>query len=165
MNGAALRAAGFTKQTPDPVGSIIQRDSKGNPTGALIANPNAMLLYSTLAKGPRLDFDDQMNSTRHFMRELNRFGITSVIDAGGGFQNYPDDYEVINALAKLEQLTVRISYNLFTQKPQQERADFARWATMTAPGNGDDFLRVNGAGEMIVFSAADFEDFWFPARS
>ena len=36
---------------------------------------------------------DQMNSTRHFMRELNRFGITSVIDAGGGFQNYPDDYE------------------------------------------------------------------------
>lgn len=162
LNGAALRAAGFTKQTPDPVGSLIQRDSKGNPTGALIANPNAMLLYSTLAKGPRLDFDDQMNSTRHFMRELNRFGITSVIDAGGGFQNYPDDYEVINALAKLEQLTVRISYNLFTQKPQQERADFARWATMTAPGNGDDFLRVNGAGEMIVFSAADFEDFLVP---
>ena len=33
-----------------------------------------------------------MNSTRHFMRELNRFGITSAIDAGGGFQNYPDDY-------------------------------------------------------------------------
>ena len=26
------------------------------------------------------------------MRELNRLGVTGVIDAGGGFQNYPDDY-------------------------------------------------------------------------
>ena len=39
-----------------------------------------------------------MNSTRHFMRELNRLGVTSVIDAGGGFQNYPDDYRVIEEL-------------------------------------------------------------------
>jgi len=30
---------------------------------------------------------------------------------------------------------------------------------MTKPGAGDDFYRVNGAGEMLVFSAADFEDF------
>ena len=32
------------------------------------------------------------------MRELNRFGLTSVIDAGGGFQNYPEDYAVIEEL-------------------------------------------------------------------
>jgi len=34
--------------------------------------------------------------------------------------------------------------------------------TMTKPGAGDDFYRVNGAGEMLVFSAADFEDFLQP---
>ena len=73
----------------------IQRDRHGNPTGLLIAKPNAMILYATLAKGPKLSHEDQMNSTRLFMRELNRFGITSVVDAGGGFQNYPDDYEVV----------------------------------------------------------------------
>lgn len=49
------------------------------------------------------------------MKELNRFGITSVIDAGGGFQNFPDDYQVVNELNQKKQLTVRIAYNLFTQ--------------------------------------------------
>jgi predicted amidohydrolase YtcJ len=33
---------------------------------------------------------------------------------------------------------------------------------MTKHGAGDDFYRVNGAGEMLVFSAADFEDFLVP---
>lgn len=159
LNGAALRAVGYTKDTPEPPGGEIQRDRHGNPTGLLIARPNALILYATLAKGPKLSFEDQSNSTRHFMRELNRLGITSVIDAGGGFQNYPGDYEVIEDLAKKGQLTVRIAYNLFTQHPKQELEDFSGWIRMTKPGAGDDFYRMNGAGEMLVFSAADFEDF------
>lgn len=159
LNGAALRAVGYTKDTPDPPGGEMQRDKNGNPTGLIIARPNAMILYSTLAKGPRLSYDDQVNSTKHFMRELNRLGITSVIDAGGGFQNYPEDYAVASELAKRGELTVRIAYNLFTQHPKKEYDDFASWIKMTCPGAGDDWFRVNGAGEMLVFSAADFEDF------
>ena len=162
LNGAALRAVGYTKDTPAPVGGEIQRDKQGNPTGLLIARPNASILYSTLAKGPKLSQEDQMNSTRHFMRELNRFGVTSAIDAGGGFQNYPDDYAVIDELHKRGELTVRLSYNLFTQKPKGELADFTQWTKLTKPGSGDDFYRVNGAGEMLVYSAADFEDFLEP---
>lgn len=162
LNKAALRAVGYTKETPNPPGGEIQRDHGGNPTGLLLARPNANLLYATLAKGPKLPVEHQMNSTRHFMRELNRLGVTSVIDAGGGFQNYPDDYVVINELHRRGELTLRIAYNLFTQKPKEERADFARWIGMTSPGKGDDFLRCNGAGEMLVFSAADFEDFLEP---
>ena len=162
LNGAALRAVGYTKDTPDPPGGEIQRDKHGNPTGLLIARPNAMILYATLAKGPKLSHQDQMNSTRQFMRELNRFGITSVIDAGGGFQNYPDDYGVIDELHSRGELTIRFAYNLFTQKPKEELADFQRWTNMTKPGEGDDFYRVNGGGEMLVFSAADFEDFLWP---
>ncbi len=162
LNKAALRACGYTKDTPNPPGGDIQRDPKGNPTGLLIARPNATILYATLAKGPKLPPEHQMNSTRHFMRELNRLGLTSVIDAGGGFQNYPEDYAVIDALHKRGELTLRIAYNLFTQKPKQEKEDFARWIKTTGPGNGDDFFRCNGAGEMLVFSAADFEDFLEP---
>jgi predicted amidohydrolase YtcJ len=162
LNGAALRAVGYTKDTPAPIGGDIQRDKQGHPTGLLIARPNAMILYSTLAKGPKLSRADQMNSTRHFMRELNRFGVTSAIDAGGGFQNYPDDYEVIDELHKRREMTVRLAYNLFTQKPKGELADFRQWTQMTKPGAGDDFYRVNGAGEMLVYSAADFEDFLEP---
>jgi predicted amidohydrolase YtcJ len=162
LNGAALRAVGYTKTTPEPPGGEIQRDKQGNPTGLLVARPNAMILYSTLAKGPKLSPEDQTNSSRLFMRELNRFGVTSVIDAGGGFQNYPDDYEIVNELHKRNELTVRFAYNLFTQKPKQELSDFQRWTGMTKPGEGDDFYRMNGAGEMLVFSAADFEDFLQP---
>ncbi|BBB63449.1 hypothetical protein UNDKW_5176 [Undibacterium sp. KW1] len=91
LNGAALRAVGYTKDTPNPPGGEIERDKQGNLTGLLLAKPNAMILYATLSKGPKLDADAQEISTRLFMRELIRLGITSVIDAGGGFQNYPDD--------------------------------------------------------------------------
>jgi predicted amidohydrolase YtcJ len=162
LNGAALRAVGYTKDTPAPIGGEIQRDKQGNPTGLLIARPNASILYSTLDKGPKLSREDRINSTRLFMRELNRFGLTSAIDAGGGFQNYPEDYEVINELHKHGELTVRLAYNLFTQRPKQELSDFQQWTRMTRYGAGDDFYRVNGAGEMLVYSAADFEDFLEP---
>ncbi|WP_414158423.1 amidohydrolase [Pseudomonas sp. BNK-45] len=162
LNRAALRVVGYDRNTPNPPGGEIVRDGNGNPTGMLIARPNAMILYATLAKGPKLPLEYQVNSTRQFMRELNRLGVTSAIDAGGGFQNYPDDYQVINQLAAEQQLTVRIAYNLFTQKPKEELADFKHWTSSVTYGQGDDFLRHNGAGEMLVFSAADFEDFLEP---
>jgi predicted amidohydrolase YtcJ len=162
LNRAALRAVGYTRDTPEPPGGTIERDANGEPTGLLLARPNALILYATLAKGPRLPFDWQVNSTRHFMRELNRLAVTSAIDAGGGYQNYPEDYQVIEHLAAQGQLTLRIAYNLFTQKPKEELADFRRWSGMVAPGQGSDMYRHNGAGEMLVFSAADFEDFREP---
>ena len=95
LNAAALRAVGFTRDTPNPPGGVIYKDRYGNPSGLLLAEPSALILYSTLAKGPVLPFEDQLNSSRHFQRELNRLGVTSAIDAGGGGQNYPDDYMVI----------------------------------------------------------------------
>lgn len=162
LNAAALRAVGYTRETPEPPGGEILRDGKGDPTGLLLARPNATILYSTLAKGPKLPFDYQLNSTRHFMRDLNRLGVTSVIDAGGGFQNYPEDYEVIQRLADEGQLTVRLAYNLFTQKPKEEKQDFLNWTRSTTYKQGDDYFRHNGAGEMLVYSAADFEDFREP---
>ncbi len=162
LNEAALRACGYTKDTPNPPGGEIQRDKSGNPTGLLIARPNALILYASLAKGPKLPPEHQANSSRLFMRELNRLGVTSVIDAGGGFQNYPEDYQIIEELHRKGEMTVRVAYNLFTQRPKQEFDDFSKWIKMTQPGAGDDFCRMNGAGEMLVFSAADFEDFLEP---
>lgn len=162
LNAAALRVVGYTKDTPNPPGGEIERDAAGNPTGLLLAQPNATILYATLAKGPKLPPDYQKNSTRHFMREVNRLGVTGVIDAGGGFQNYPEDYGIIEELHRDGELTVRIAYNLFTQKPREEMADFSGWAKQVSPGQGDDLYRANGAGEMLVYSAADFEDFRQP---
>lgn len=162
LNAAALRAVGYTRDTPEPPGGTIERDKAGNPTGMLLAKPNAAILYATLAKGPKLPFDYQLNSTRHFMRELNRLGVTGAIDAGGGFQSYPEDYAVIQKLSDDGQLTIRLAYNLFTQKPKAEKEDFLNWTKTSTYKQGDDYFRHNGAGEMLVFSAADFEDFQQP---
>ena len=162
LNGAALRAVGYTRDTPEPPGGQIQRDAAGNPMGLLLAKPNAGILYTTLAKGPKLPFEYQVNSTRHFMRELNRLGVTGAIDAGGGFQSFPEDYAVIQKLADDNLLTIRLAYNLFTQKPKAEKQDFLNWTRTSAYKQGDDYFRHNGAGEMLVFSAADFEDFREP---
>jgi predicted amidohydrolase YtcJ len=162
LNAAALRAVGYTKDTPEPPGGEIVRDGKGNPTGLLVARPNALILYTMLALGPKLPFDYQLNSTRHFMRELDRLGLTGAIDAGGGYQNYPEDYAVIQKLADEGQLTVRLAYNVMPQKPKGEKADFLTWAKTSKYKQGNDYFRHNGGGELLVFSAVDFEDFRQP---
>jgi len=162
LNRAALRAVGYTRDTPNPGGGEIVRDRDGNPTGLLLAAPGAPLLYSTLAKGPVLGAEQKLESTRQFMRELNRFGLTSAIDAAGGFQDFPEDYGTIMELATRKQLTIRIAYHLFPQTAGQELDDLRRWISMVKPGDGDEWLRANGAGENLVWSPADFENFAEP---
>ncbi|WP_404870775.1 amidohydrolase [Kitasatospora griseola] len=162
LNKAALRAAGFTRDTPDPAGGQIVRGHDGEPTGLLIAAPGALLLYSTLAKAPVLDEADKVDSTRHFLRELNRFGLTSAIDAAGGFQSFPENYGTVMELARRGELTLRIAYHLFPQTAGQELDDLKRWIDTVRPGEGDEWLRLNGAGENLTWAAADFENFTEP---
>jgi predicted amidohydrolase YtcJ len=100
LNRAAVAALGYTKDTPDPPGGQIVRDHAGNPTGVLLAAPAPFILYGALGRLPVLDPDEQLSSTRHFLRELNRFGITSAIDAAGGSQQFPDNYAAVMQLAE-----------------------------------------------------------------
>ena len=162
LNRAAIEAVGFTKDSVDPPGGQIVRGHDGTPTGLLLAAPAAGILYSTLAKGPVLGADDQLESTRHFLRELNRFGLTSAIDAGGGFQSFPENYGAVMELAKRGELTLRIAYHLFPQIAGQELEDLKRFTEMVKPREGNEWLRVNGAGENLAWSPADFENFAQP---
>ncbi|WP_042414911.1 amidohydrolase [Streptacidiphilus anmyonensis] len=162
LNRAALRAAGITRDTPDPVGGRIVRGHDGEPTGMLLASPGALLLYSTLAKAPVLDPHGQRESTRQFLLELNRFGLTSLIDAAGGFQAFPSGYQAVTDLHDAGELTVRIAYHLFPQTLGQEVEDLRRWIGMVRPQDGDAWLRLNGAGENLTWAAADFENFAQP---
>jgi predicted amidohydrolase YtcJ len=162
MNRAAVQAAGFTRETLDPRGGQIVRGRDGEPNGVLLAAPSALILYSTLAKAPTLDESDKRTSTRHFLRELNRFGLTSAVDAAGGFQNFPDNYATVVDLARSGELSLRIAYHLFPQTAGQELADLKRWTEMVKPGDGDEWLRLNGAGENLTWAAADFENFSEP---
>ena len=162
LNRAALRAAGYTRGTAEVPGGQIVRDYSGEPTGLLLAAPAANLLYATIGKAPVLSEEGQLESTRHFLHELNRFGLTSVIDAAGGFQSFPEHYAAVMRLAEHGELSVRLAYHLFPQVPGQELDDIRRWIASVRPGDGDDWLRLNGAGESLVASAVDFETFAEP---
>lgn len=167
LNKAGLEALKIDSNTPNPNAGLIEKDPNGNPTGLLVAEPNAFILYSTLAKLPELTQEEKFNSTKQFMTEMNRLGVTAIMDAGGGFQNFPDDYGVTNGLCKNSDLTVRMPYYLFAQKAGTELNDYTKWMQTVEIGEGcdDDHhsdkveYHVQGAGENLVMSAGDFENF------
>jgi predicted amidohydrolase YtcJ len=168
LNKAGLQKLSVNSETPNPSGGLIQKDNDGNPTGLLVAEPNAYILYSTLAKLPELSPAEKINSTLQYMTELNRLGITAAMDAGGGFQNFPDDYSITDSLNKLGQITVRLPHFLFAQKKGTELSDYTKWTGMVEIGrhnangiNNVDY-HVQGGGENLVADAADFENFLFP---
>lgn len=166
LNKKGIDTLGYNADTKFKDG-VVELGADGKPTGKLIAKPNAMILYTTLAKTGALPRDQQLNSTQQYYTELNRLGLTSAIDAGGGGQAYPDDYAVSLELAKNGKLTVRTSYYLFAQKPGKELEDYQRWLTQTHPDKNDHLFYANGyntegGGENLVWSAADFENFLEP---
>ncbi|WP_421981098.1 amidohydrolase [Roseibium sp.] len=163
LNKAALRALGIDSHYYEPfVSGRLERDDNGNPTGLALARPNAQPLYALLDMAPKLDFEQQILSTKHYFRALNGLGLTSALDCAGGFLNYPDDYGVITELNRRGEQTVRIGYQLFAQRPLFELDDFKRWHDMVKPDQGNSYLKCVGAGEMLVASAYDFEDFSYP---
>lgn len=168
LNKAGLEKLGITGETPNPPGGLIEKDILGNPTGLLVAEPNAFILYSTLAKLPELSNEEKVNSTIQYMTELNRLGVTAVMDAGGGFQNFPEDYTITEALNVQGKITVRLPHFLFAQKKGTELNDYVKWTQLVDIGRqqkndiNDVDYRVEGGGENLVGDAADFENFLFP---
>jgi len=168
LNKAGVKALDLKSETPDPQGGLIERDSQGVPTGYLVAEPNAFVLYSTLARLPGLTQDEQVNSTLQFMTELNRLGVTAVMDAGGGFQNFPDDYRITDELNKQGKITLRLPYFLFAQKKGTELQDYKKWAGMVHIDEHTNHIGLNaidyfveGGGENLVADGADFENFLY----
>ncbi|QNK01153.1 amidohydrolase [Dyella telluris] len=159
LNAAALAACGYDAQTADPPGGHVEWDDSGHPTGLLTATPATTIFQQALAHAPRLPYEYQINSTRHCMRELNRLGITSVIDAGAPHLRYPEDYRAIEELAQHHLLTVRLAYHLAAQTPGGEIADYLHWSTINRYGDGDELFRFNGAGDVLVHAARDYANF------
>ena len=168
LNKAGLKKLNINADTPNPAGGLVEKDNEGNPTGLLVAEPNAFVLYSTLAKLPELTTEEKINSTLQYVTELNRLGVTAVMDAGGGFQNFPDDYGITDSLNKLGKITVRLPYFLFAQKKGSELDDFTKWTGMVQiDDHGHNAINevdyyVRGGGENLVADAGDFENFLFP---
>lgn len=167
LNKAGMEKLGIDKNSEAPWGSEYARDEKGIPTGLLIADPNPMILYKTIAGLPHMTTEQQVNSTKYFYRRLASLGLTSAIDAGGGGHDFPENYQATEILAKNGELPLRIAYYLFPQKPGKELDDFEQWIASNTSGQNGDRLRPNGytlegGGEFLVWSAGDYENFMSP---
>jgi predicted amidohydrolase YtcJ len=166
VNKKGLEVLGYNKSTQFD-GSLVELGQDGNPTGMLYAKTKATAIYMTLGLTTKLNHEEKINSTLQWYRELNRLGLTSAIDAGGGSQNYPDDYGVALELAQAGKLTVRTAYYLYAQVSGREYQDFDKWVNSADRSVNNNLFAPNGyiaegAGESLVLSAADFENFLEP---
>lgn len=159
LNRSAVRVLGWEKELPKLFGGFVERDATGRPTGLVMSTTSLASLVSVWLRVPRLSQDEQVISTRHFMREHNRLGVTSVIDAGGGGQNFPENYAAIAKLAADRRLTLRIGYQLFAQTPGKELENYQVWSKLVSIGQGDDYYRMVGAGEYLLYAAGDPANF------
>jgi len=167
LNKAGLKALNIDEHTVAPQGSSYEKGADGKPTGVLLAEPSPSILYQTIAELPSLTEQQMINSTRQFYRELNSFGITSGIDAGGGGHKYPKDFISTKRLAEAGEMPIRLSYYLFPQNKGEEYAEFQQWMQNNEVGhNGEIHLEhgyeLEGGGEFLAWSAGDFENFLAP---
>jgi predicted amidohydrolase YtcJ len=158
LNRTGVAALGWTPDTKPPEGGSLEFVDGG----AILRKPAAA--YTPIGKLPALSAEDQVNSTQHFLRELNRFGLTSVIDAGGTNLPYPDDYQALARLATRPAFPIRVSNLLFSQQPGTEREFYEKLSVEEKRNVNRAASRLNGyvfqgAGEVLVWSSADFEDF------
>ena len=99
---------------------------------------------------PRPSLAQQVEGTKAFFRTLNSLGMTGVMDPGG--YNLPlEAYDAVQRLAREDQLTLRVSYNLSAPAPGGELADFERLTKDLPMGAGEGLLRFNGLGENVTW--------------
>lgn len=140
-NTKALKAAGITRRTKSPVNGTIVKDPRtGEPTGAL--KEAAMSLMADAA--PKATEEDRLAAVRAAIEEANRYGITSLQDAGGAVE----DLELYDRLRKRGELTLRI-YQALRADATLTEADLSALDNVRSRF-GDDPLLKTGAVKLIA---------------
>jgi predicted amidohydrolase YtcJ len=140
VNSVALQLAGVQRATPDPEGGRIERDGDGTPNGILRAA--AKLLVRALLPQPTLA--ELQEALALGCQEMNRYGITSVIDPG----LYPYEMHAYQAFHQAGGLTVRMnlmpSWHGFREEESAAELDQRATALGIYSGLGDEWLRIGG---------------------
>jgi predicted amidohydrolase YtcJ len=143
----ALKALGISSDADVPAGGRLEKDPSGKPTGAVSGGQGAII--ALFDKLPKPTFDEQVDGTKKFFRELNRLGLTGVVDPGGN-NLAPEDYQAVFKVWRDGRMTVRVAYTLCGQTPGAEFAELKNLVALMPQGFGDDMLRFNGLGERIT---------------
>jgi len=129
-NSAALKLAGVTRETKDPLGGLIVRDAQnGEPTGVL---KDAAMSF-VASKIPGASFEEKLAAARAATEHAARLGVTSVQDMSAG-----DDVGIYQTLHARGELKTRI----YAVAPLPAWERLARVGVRRA--FGDAMLRIGG---------------------
>jgi hypothetical protein len=146
MNDKAKEQLGLAAGTA-PAGMSVERDAAGAASGWF--GGNIVGISALFDRLPKPDLADNVNGTKQFFRELNRLGVTGVVDPGG-FSIAPAQYAALFRVWREQALTVRVAYSIFSQNVGAEMAEFKGLTPLLPMGFGDDMLHFNGIGERIT---------------
>lgn len=146
MTPRALEALKITGDADLPRGAKLEKDASGKPTG--VVTGNMVPVFDLL---PKPTFEEQVEGTKQFFRELNRLGLTGVVDPGGNNVT-PDSYQALFKVWRDGQLTLRVVYSLCGMTPGHEFEEYKNYLAMLPMGFGDAMLRFNGIGERITWA-------------
>jgi len=148
MTDDGFAKLGIRTEADLPAGGTLVRDGE-RVTGAISGAQGAIIaLFDRL---PKPTFAEQVQGTREFFRELNRLGLTGVVDPGGN-NLFPPDYQALFDVWRSDELTIRVAYSLNGQTAGGELAELQSLTALLPMGFGDDRLHFNGLGERITFA-------------
>ena len=148
LTPAGFKALNIASDADVPPRGKIERDADGRrPAGSTATTrPSAACSTSCRCRA----FEQSVDGTRQFFRELNRLGLTGVSDPGG-FNLTAPSYQPLFKVWRDGALTVRVVYSLFAQRRGKELEDYQNFTQMLPMGFGDDWLRFNGIGENVTW--------------
>lgn len=146
MTDDGFERLGISTDADLPGGGTLERDG-GRLTGAVSGDQSAIIaLFDRLPKPTQAE---QIEGTREFFRELNRLGITGVVDPGGN-NLLPADYQAVFDVWRAGALTVRVAYSLNGQTAGAEFDELKNLTALLPMGFGDSLLKFNGLGERVT---------------
>ena len=152
LNTAALAVIGINRQTPDPPGGRFERDpSTGEPTGLVQGVAAWEYAYGKI---PRPELGQMRRSLRNCFRELNRLGITSVLDlqtTGVTFAHR----RLLSDMARSGELTLRMNYYIAPNEPGDELEQMRRATAEVKQLVNNEMFRFGGFGETLVRGTSD----------
>ena len=148
LTPAGFRALNIATDADVPPRGKLDLDASGNSTGGISGDTATITaLFSRL---PSPSFQQRVEGTRAFFRELNRLALTGVVDPGG-FGMAPRDYQALFKVWQDKVLTLRVAYTVFAQKRGSELEDYRNLTQLLPMGMGDEMLRFNGIGENVAW--------------
>lgn len=150
MTPAGFAAMGINSEADVPRPGKLERDAGGKPTGAIEDGGGFDVAIALFEKLPHPTFDEQVEGTKKFFREMNRLGVTGVGDPGGNNLN-PENYQPLFKVWRQRLLTLRIAYSLCGPTPGKEFEELKSLTQMLPEGFGDDMLKFNGIGERVTW--------------